>query len=230
MLSEGGGASSQQPQLATLQQMCGSIMICQQQQQPVAWVQQYYRPQTTTVVEQTYPTFTTITQGAPVYQQAITTDPDAAPYGTRGETASAYLAYQKSDKKMTLTYPSAVQENQIVVHQIVQPQPQVTRVVYVQQPKLPAGLGGHVDLYTDTSPLDDEPLHITATVSGIQSPSFALFLGPAVLMLSPRLPLQVSTLSIHRPWHNLTCVVERLRRTIQFVVGSKLKIALDADD
>jgi hypothetical protein len=163
MLGVGPGA---RPRLATVQQLCGSSMICQQRQQPVSVVQQVMPAATTTTVQTTYPVATAVTVGAPQYQAVVTNDPDAAPYGTRGDTASAYLAYMKNQKALKKNLqalpPPAVQAESITAapQQVIN-----TKVVFLRPPH-PAATAEGVDLYTGFSPNGDEPLHFTTDSTG----------------------------------------------------------------
>ena len=152
MLGVGQGAG---PRLATVQQLCGSSMICQQRQQPVSVVQQVMPAATTTTVQTAYPLATAVTLGAPQFQAVVTNDPDAAPYGTRGDTANAYLAYMKNQKAL-----KAQSSNDAPPQQVIN-----TKIVSLRPPH-PAATAEGVDLYTGFSPNGDEPLHFTTDSTG----------------------------------------------------------------
>jgi hypothetical protein len=145
------------PRLATVQQLCGSSMICQQRQQPVSVVQQVMPATTTTTVQTAYPLATAVTLGAPQYQAVVTNDPDAAPYGTRGDTANAYLAYMKNQKALKAQQTSSID---------APPQQVINTKIVSLRPPHPAATGEGVDLYTGFSPNGDEPLHFTTDSTG----------------------------------------------------------------
>uniref|UniRef100_A0A6T8P5T6 Uncharacterized protein n=1 Tax=Hemiselmis andersenii TaxID=464988 RepID=A0A6T8P5T6_HEMAN len=133
-------------QLATVGQLCGASMVCTQQQSVggiVTQSQTVVPTSTVTTVQQSYPVTAVGFQGPPVYVNQFTTDPAAAPYGTRGETANAYLNYMKSPKVSVTTTTVA-------------PPP----VVVLPPP---------VDLTTGEGANGEAPVHLTGTVTGVEN-------------------------------------------------------------
>ena len=119
----------------------------------------------TTVVQPSYPVISQFTVAPPSYIHAFTSDPDAAPFGTKADTANAYMDYMKSSK-MKATFGSTAPVVQYVPVSIAPANIAVPKPV-----QLPAGLGTSVDLYTDGGPNDEASMHITGTISGVSPTS-----------------------------------------------------------